>query len=93
MGILQNPPENERTISTNVKKQHKKDTNETAYYAGRLAEKLGDQKSLTYYKIVCQRIDPHKLMQKAAEIIADGGARNPGAVFAAWVKTRESGLE
>src|SRR5438045_2726613 len=71
----------------NVKKQHKKDTNETAYYAGLLAEKLGDQKSLTYYKIVCQRIDPHKLMQKAAEIIADGGARNPGAVFAEWVKT------
>jgi len=71
----------------NVKKQNKKDTNETAYYAGRLAEKLGDQKSLTYYKIVCQRIDPHKLMQKAAEIIADGGARNPGAVFAEWVKT------
>ena len=77
----------------NVKKQNKKDTKETAYYAGRLAEKLGDQKSLTYYKIVCQRIDPHKLMQKAAEIIADGGARNPGAVFAEWVKTIESGLE
>ena len=71
----------------NVKKQNKKDTNETAYYAGRLAEKLGDQKSLTYYKIACQRIDPHMLMQKAAEIIADGGARNPGAVFAEWVKT------
>ena len=71
----------------NVKKQNKKDTNETAYYAGRLAEKLGDQKSLTYYKIACQRINPHKLMQKAAEIIADGGARNPGAVFAEWVKT------
>ena len=77
----------------NVKKQNKKDTNETAYYAGRLAEKLGDQKSLTYYKIACQRIDPHKLMQKAAEIIADGGARNPGAVFAEWVKTTQSSLE
>ena len=71
----------------NVKKQNKKDTNETAYYAQLLAEKLGDQKSLTYYKIACQRYDPHILMQKAAEIIADGGARNPGAVFAEWVKT------
>ena len=77
----------------NVTKANKKDTNETEYFAGLIAEKLGDQKSLTYYKIACQRIDPHKLMQKAAEIIADGGARNPGAVFAAWVKTRQSGLE
>lgn len=71
----------------NVTKQNKKDINETEYYAQLLAEKLGDQKSLTYYKIACQRYDPHILMQKAAEIIADGGARNPGAVFAEWVKT------
>jgi len=53
-----------------------------------LADKLGDQKSLSYYKIACQRSDPHLLLQKAAEIIPDGGARNPGAVFADWVKTR-----
>src|SRR5437763_6997637 len=71
----------------NVKKQNKKDTNETEYYAGLLAEKLGDQKSLTYYKIACQRHDPHLLLQKASEIMADGGARNPGAVFADWLKT------
>src|SRR5438045_5805100 len=72
----------------NVTKQNKKDTNETDYFAGLLAEKLGDQKSLTYYKIACQRSDPHMLLQKAAEIMADGGARNPGAVFADWVKGR-----
>ncbi len=72
----------------NVTKQNKKDTNETEYFAGLIAEKLGDQKSLTYYKIACQRSDPHMLLQKAAEIMADGGARNPGAVFADWVKTR-----
>ena len=72
----------------NVTKQHKKDTNETDYFAGLIAEKLGDQKSLTYYKIACQRSDPHMLLQKAAEIMADGGARNPGAVFADWVKGR-----
>src|SRR5256884_112325 len=77
----------------NVTKQNKKDTNETDYFAGLLAEKLGDQKSLTYYKIACQRSNPHLLLQKAAEIIADGGARNPGAVFAEWVKTTQSVLE
>jgi DNA-binding PadR family transcriptional regulator len=72
----------------NVTKKNKKDTNETEYFAGLIAEKLGDQKSLTYYKIACQRSDPHMLLQKASEIMADGGARNPGAVFADWVKTR-----
>ena len=72
----------------NVTKQNKKDINETDYFAGLLAEKLGDQKSLTYYKIACQRSNPHMLLQKASEIMADGGARNPGAVFADWVKTR-----
>ena len=72
----------------NVRKQNKKDTNETEYYAHLLAEKLGDQKSLTYYKIACQRFDQHKLMQKAAEIMADGGARNPGAVFVDWLQGR-----
>jgi hypothetical protein len=72
----------------NVTKKNKKDTNETDYFAGLIAEKLGDQKSLTYYKIACQRSDPHMLLQKASEIMADGGARNPGAVFADWVKTR-----
>jgi hypothetical protein len=70
----------------NVMKYNKKDKNEVEYYAGLLAEKLGDRKSLTYYKIACQRFNPQKLMQKAAEIIADGGARNPGAVFADWLK-------
>jgi methylmalonyl-CoA mutase N-terminal domain/subunit len=73
----------------NVKKQNKRDTNETEYYAHLLAEKLGDQKSLTYYKIACLKFDPHLLMQKAAEIMADGGARNPGAIFAEWVKTQQ----
>jgi hypothetical protein len=72
----------------NVTKTNKQDTNETEYFAGLLAGKLGDQKSLTYYKIACQRSNPHQLLQKASEIMADGGARNPGAVFADWLKTR-----
>src|SRR5207244_5621385 len=70
----------------NVTKHIKKDQNELDYYAGLLADKLGDQKSLTYYKIACRRFNPQLLMQKASEIMTDGGARNPGAVFADWVK-------
>ena len=70
----------------NVAKQNKKDRDELDYYAGLLAEKLGDQKSLTYYKIACRRFNPQKLMEKAAEIISDRGARNPGAVFTDWLK-------
>lgn len=60
---------------------------EVGYYARALADKLGDQKSLTYYTLLCARFDPHQLLQKAAQIMGDGGARKPGAVFAAWVKT------
>src|SRR6266480_3668441 len=69
----------------NVIKQIKKDQNELDYYAGLLADKLGDQKSLTYYKIACRRFNPQMLMQKASEIISDGGARNPGAIFVYWL--------
>jgi hypothetical protein len=70
----------------NVIKHNKKDKDEVGYYAGLLAEKLGDQKSLTYYKIACHRFNPQLLLEKAAEIIGDGGARNPGAVFTDWLK-------
>ena len=70
----------------NVIKQNKKDTDEVTYYAGLIAEKLGDQKSLTYYKIACKRFNPQRLLEKAAEITGDGGARNPGAVFTDWLK-------
>src|SRR2546421_7456073 len=70
----------------NVIKQNKRDQDEVGYYANLLADKLRDQKSLTYYKIACQRFTPQTLLQKAAEIMADGGARNPGAVFADWLK-------
>lgn len=70
----------------NVRKQNETDQDEVGYYAKLLADRLGDHKSLTYYKIACQRLNPQLLMQKAAEIMADGGARNPGAVFTEWVK-------
>ncbi len=83
---LQRSEKNTTERYNNVTKQNKKDTEETEYYAKLLADKLGDHKSLTYYKIACQRLNPQLLMQKAAEIMADGGARNPGAVFTEWVK-------
>src|SRR5437868_15016971 len=73
----------------NVAKQNKKDTKDTPeereYYAGLLADKLEDHKSLTYYKIACRRFDSQLLLQKASEIMTDGGARNPRAVFEDWI--------
>jgi hypothetical protein len=55
------------------------------YYAQLLADTLGDQKSIPFYMNACRRYDPHELVRKAKEIVADGGARKPGAVFAAWL--------
>ena len=72
----------------NVAKRITRDSNEVDYYAGLLAKKLGDHKSLTYYKIACRRFHPQLLLQKAAEIMGDGGAKNPGAVFADWLKNQ-----
>jgi hypothetical protein len=65
------------------------DANKVEYYAQLLADKLNDQKSLSYYRIVCARHNPNKLLQKAAEIVKDGGARKPGAVFVNWLQTLE----
>src|SRR2546427_1127336 len=62
---LQRSEKNTLERYINVTKQHTKDTEQTEYFAGLLAEKLGDHKSLTYYKIACRRIDPHILLQKA----------------------------
>lgn len=57
------------------------------YYAMKIAQKLGDEKSISYYRLTCMRFNPEKLLQKAQEITADGGAKNPGAVFTSWIKT------
>jgi hypothetical protein len=61
----------------------------TTHYAQLIAEKLGDQKSITFYKIACQKYDPEKLLKKAHAIVADGGADNPGAVFVTWLKAQK----
>jgi len=73
----------------NVAKRITRDSHEVDYYAELLAKKLGDQKSLTYYKIACRRFSPQLLLQKAAEIVGDGGAKNPGAVFVDWLKSQQ----
>jgi DNA-binding Lrp family transcriptional regulator len=65
-----------------------KDTDQVEYYAQLLADKLDDQKSLSFYKAVCARYNPDKLLQKAAEIVKDGGARKPGAVFVHWLQSK-----
>ena len=80
----------QQTVNNNVKGKRAKSENEDEgkadYYAKVIAEKLGDNKSLSYYRAACMRHDPIRLLQKAQEIMADGGARNPGAVFVKWLK-------
>ena len=62
------------------------DTDQVEYYAQLLADKLNDAKSLSFYRLVCARHNPNTLLQKAAEIVKDGGAKKPGAVFVAWLQ-------
>ena len=69
--------------NTNVDEKIKID-----FYAKELAKILKDKKSLSFYKLACQKHDPLRLLQKAIEIISDGGARNPGAVFTDWLKKK-----
>ena len=63
------------------------DNDKVEYYAHLLADKLNDQKSLSFYRIVCARYNPDQLLQKAAAIVKDGGAKKPGAVFVHWIQT------
>jgi hypothetical protein len=69
------------------------DKDKVEYYAHLLADKLNDQKSLSFYRIVCARYNPAKLLQKAAEIVGDGGARKPGAVFVHWLQAEAQKLQ
>ena len=77
----------------NVKKKNvkeKENDERSTYYAELIADKLGDRKSLTYYKLMCRRYHPEWLHQKAQEIVTDGGAKNPAAVFVAWLKNEHA---
>lgn len=76
-------------INKNVDENSKEKSEKSDYYAQLLADKLGDQKSISYYRSVCQRHDPHKLLRKAHEIVTDGKAKNPAAVFVQWLKQEQ----
>jgi phage replication O-like protein O len=80
-------PRNNNVWQSPVKTE---DKDKVEYYAKLLADKLNDERSLSYYRIVCARHNPEKLLQKAAEIVKDGGARKPGAVFVHWIQTLQS---
>jgi hypothetical protein len=73
----------------NVKKknvQEKEGGEKADYYASLIADKLGDRKSLSYFQLACRRHNPEILYHKASEIVTDGGAKKPAAVFVAWLK-------
>lgn len=81
------------SINKNVRKKNaeeKGDEEKITYYAEQLAIKLNDRQSLNFYRAICRKHDPHKLLRKAAEIIGDGGARKPGAVFVHWLRTMQT---
>ena len=82
------------SMHTNVRQKPEKseDEDKINYYAQQLADKLNDRQSISYYRIACRRHNPHALLQKAAEIIKDGGARKPGAVFVHWLQEKEKKL-
>jgi hypothetical protein len=56
------------------------------YFAELLAGILNDHASISYYRKACRGRDPVLLLDKAKQIVADGGARKPAAVFTAWLK-------
>ena len=58
----------------------------TEYFAELLAGTLNDHASISYYRKACRARDPVLLLDKAKQIVADGGARKPAAVFTAWLK-------
>ena len=75
----------------NVKEKEDRGSEERIdYYANLIAEKLGDRKSLSYYKLACRRHEPTQLLQKANAIVSDGGAKNPASVFVAWLKKEQA---
>jgi hypothetical protein len=76
------------SMNKNVKEQReeiKTEGEKANYFAQEIARKLGDTKSISFYRQACLWHDPQRLLEKAHEIMADGGARNPGAVFVKWL--------
>ncbi len=75
-----------KNVKKKTLKKENTDEGKIAYYAQLIAEKLGDRKSLSYFKLACRLHNPEELYQKASAIVSDGGANNPAAVFVAWLK-------
>jgi hypothetical protein len=69
-----------------VQKGRSEQADRADYYAGLIADTLGDPASISFFKAACRRHDGAKLLQKATEIVKDGGARKPAAVFTAWLQ-------
>lgn len=80
--------ETKETIKNNVRENADK----IDYYADLIAKELNDSKSTDLYKHACKLIDPQRLLRKAKEIMKDGGAMNPGAVFTAWYMDQKKRL-
>jgi hypothetical protein len=65
----------------------------TEYFAELLAGTLNDHASISYYRKACRARDPVLLLDKAKQIVGDGGARKPAAVFTAWLKQQTAVLQ
>ena len=80
-------------VKKNVASTRKRSRDEAEHYAQEIAKKLGDEKSISFYTLACMKHDPSRLLRKAHEIVADGGARNPGAVFVKWLQNLDTQAE
>lgn len=56
------------------------------YEANHLAEKLGDNHSKAFYKLVARKVPTGLIFQWLSETLHDDKVRNPGAVFTSKVK-------
>ena len=73
-----NSKREETKVPRNVdKSQPELSEREVEYYAGLLADILSDAKSISYYKAVVRRFDPHRLIEKAKAILSGRGCQKP----------------
>ena len=80
-------------VKKNVASTRRRSRDEAEHYGREIAKKLGDEKSISFYTLACMKHDPSRLLRKAHEIVADGGARNPGAVFVKWLQNLDTQAE
>ena len=79
-----------KRMNNNVVEKHDSDTFARAdHYADLIATEFGDQASRSFYRAACLQFSGAALHRKAREIIKDGGARKPAAVFTAWLLKKQ----